>query len=55
MDKFEQEFCGNDAVKGMLNEKSKLKLLCETQCFSPANALATFKAAFTVTVSALEY
>jgi hypothetical protein len=31
MDTFEQEFCGNDAVKGMLNGKSKLKPLFETQ------------------------
>jgi hypothetical protein len=46
MDKFEQELCGNDAVKGKLDGKSKHKFLCETQWFCRTNALETIKAAF---------
>ena len=55
MDKFEQELCGSDVVKGNLDGKSKLKTLCETRWCIRANALATFKASFPVIVSNLEY
>ena len=48
MDKFEQELCGSDVVKGNLDGKSKLKTLCETRWCIRVNALATFKAAFSV-------
>ena len=37
MDKFDQELCRNDAVKGMLDGNSKLKTLCEARWFSRAN------------------
>ena len=55
MDKFEQELCMNDTMKDKLEGKSKLKTLCETRWFSRVDALATFKTAFPVMVSALEY
>jgi hypothetical protein len=42
-------------VKDKLDGKSKLKPLCETRWCIRANALATFKAAFPVIVSNLEY
>ena len=45
----------NDVVKDKLDGKSKLKPLCETRWCIRANALATFKAAFPVIVSNLEY
>ena len=51
MDKLEQEFWGNDVVKGNLDGKSKLK----TRWFIRANTLATFNASFPVIVSKLEY
>jgi hypothetical protein len=50
MDKFEQELCGSDVVKGNLDGKSKLKTLCETRWCIRVNALATFKAASPVIV-----
>ena len=55
MDKFEQELCGSDVVKGNLDGKSKLKTLCETRWCIRVNALATFKAAFSVIDSNLQY
>lgn len=55
MVKFEQELCGNDAVKGKLDGKSKHKSLCETQWCRRTNSLETFKAAFSVTVIAQEH
>ena len=55
MDKFEQELCGNNAMKGKIDRKSKPKTFSETWWFSSTNALATVKAAFHVTVSGLKY
>ncbi len=53
MDKFEQELCGNNAMKGKIDGKNKPKTFSETWWLSSANALATVKAAFHITVSGL--
>jgi hypothetical protein len=53
MDKFKQELCGNNVVKGKLDRKSKQKALCETHWCTRVDALSTFKATFPDIVSNL--
>ena len=55
MDKFEQELCRNDALKGILDGKSKLKRVKRGGLVVRADELATFNCTFPVIVSALEY
>ncbi|CAC5389178.1 unnamed protein product [Mytilus coruscus] len=54
--KLQDELEQNQNVKDKLDGKTKIQTLCKKTCwFSRASALSTFKAAFPVIVSSLEY